>query len=299
MNLSAEDAKLYYELMLPLQFYAGRKAGILKGCPDVAAYKDLAGEAKRKTRNALFEHREWIGQYCDENPDGRSLEELTLLRGWRHAVTGTFTLERILAKHGIFIDDGKHPTVYAAVGLMTPLDEMFPREALPVMLEAVLIPFKGRIALDGLFSLYNVRLGAGYKGDYREIYLRAKQNGRIVERLEGDPWKDPSRSEAPAAERASTKPRRAGRPKKEQPDPVSLLNTVEAELERLAPRPTGSPAQKAAFALLKESILMAKSSTLGYDMPGVLTVQWDSYNRVVKEVRKIWRILKRASPTED
>lgn len=305
MNLPPDDANLFYEMMFPLQLHLGRRAGILKDCPDVAAYKKLPFETMLKARDALVEHPDWIDRYCEENPDGRTPDEIAILRGWKHAVAGTFVLERLLAKHAILVDDGKKPTVYGALGLLSPLDEMFPREALPIMLKAVLLPFKGRVVLDGLYSLYNVRLGRGYAADYREIYLRAKQNGRIIERLAGDPWKVPGETSGTAAlpgvatASAGRPPvRKGGRPKKEHPDPAAILSAIEPELERLIPNPAGSPAQKAAFELLKHGALLAKCATVGHDLPGALAKEWDAYNLVLKELRKVWRILKRASEEE-
>ena len=58
------------------------------------------------------------------------------------------------------------------------------RSHLPLYVQTVLLPFKGKIVYDGLFQAYNIYFGGGIKRDLRESYMRAKQNNRIIESLE-------------------------------------------------------------------------------------------------------------------
>lgn len=47
--------------------------------------------------------------------------------------------------------------------------------------EAVLLPFKGKIIYDGLFQARNIFFGGGIKRNLKESYMKAKQNNRIIE----------------------------------------------------------------------------------------------------------------------
>ena len=64
---------------------------------------------------------------------------------------------------------------------------MFPRANLPIVLEATLIPFCGSIISDGLMAPLRVSLGLGYRESYKQLYLVAKQGGRILTSLDEEP----------------------------------------------------------------------------------------------------------------
>jgi hypothetical protein len=55
---------------------------------------------------------------------------------------------------------------------------------MPVMLQAVLLPWKGQIVCDGLIAPYTVILGGGIRRDAEESYRRAKAEGGIIINLE-------------------------------------------------------------------------------------------------------------------
>ena len=52
------------------------------------------------------------------------------------------------------------------------------------MVQAVLLPFKGKIVYDGMLSFYNIYFGKGIRSGLNEAYMAAKQNDRIVTTLE-------------------------------------------------------------------------------------------------------------------
>lgn len=56
----------------------------------------------------------------------------------------------------------------------------------PVNVEAVLLPFKGKIIYDGLLLGYNIAFGGGIRSRFTQIYLTAKYKQRIVTSLEPD-----------------------------------------------------------------------------------------------------------------
>ncbi|MEM9536464.1 MAG: hypothetical protein AAGA40_12435 [Cyanobacteria bacterium P01_E01_bin.45] len=48
------------------------------------------------------------------------------------------------------------------------------------MVEAVLLPFEGKIIYDGLLQGYNIFFGSGIQEDLKEIYMRAKHAKSII-----------------------------------------------------------------------------------------------------------------------
>ena len=95
---------------------------------------------------------------------------------------GKFHIERYLKKHAIFIAEDS--TVYAVSGLYQGFDEMTHKSYLPLLCETVLLPFKGKMVYDGLIKSYSVHFGGGIKSSLKDTYMRAKQNGKIIESLE-------------------------------------------------------------------------------------------------------------------
>ena len=74
----------------------------------------------------------------------------------------------------ISVEDG---TVYMVKGLFSAWEEML--GATPVLLDAVLIPFRGNIISDGLVVPYHIRFGKGATEDFKEVYMNAKRNHTI------------------------------------------------------------------------------------------------------------------------
>ncbi|MFM7449475.1 MAG: hypothetical protein ACKO24_12865 [Leptolyngbyaceae cyanobacterium] len=143
--------------------------------------QNIALEDKAKVRNALYQHPGLIDAFLTENPQGFSEDQLAIVAQWKKFIKGKFYIERKLKKYTIFIRD--NDAVYGVLGLQSDFDEMFYPSQLPLLVEAVLLPFKDVIIYDGLLQGYNIFFGGGISGDLKEIYLRAKQRGEIIESL--------------------------------------------------------------------------------------------------------------------
>jgi len=86
-----------------------------------------------------------------------------------------------LEKYTILI--GKQSQVYGVLGVQDSLADILGARPLPIMVEAVLLPFKGQIIYDGLLNVYNVSFGSGVRSELHETYMMAKQNARIITTL--------------------------------------------------------------------------------------------------------------------
>lgn len=69
--------------------------------------------------------------------------------------------------------------VYMVLGLYSTWEEMLAYQPVPVLLEAVLLPFRDKIVTDGLVIPYNISFGRGYAAEFKDIYMDAKKSGRI------------------------------------------------------------------------------------------------------------------------
>ena len=276
MILSENDAKLFYRLMWPLQFFVNQRLELILNCPTLEAYQNLKAEQKLKVRDALYENIKLVDEFVKENPEGFNDEELQIIQSWRKFVAGEFFIERYLAKHAILI---KGQTVYAVLGLFDPLEISIARQRLPTYIKTVLLPFRGRIIYDGLFQLHQIFFGSGLTSELKEKYLTAKQNNRIVESLDAD-TQNISRN-------------RSQKPTKNRSAKVDALRADAQELSADA----GAPAiQMPVFSLVKASLEMAHVSV--HD-PDDIEQLWEHARKTERALKKVFTTLNRAAVSDE
>ena len=202
MILSPADAKLFMSLMLPLQWYVNEKVQVL---PEIETFEDFCAtevEEKVQVRDHLFAHLELIDQFAQDNPNDLDEESLSIILGWKKFIRGDFFIERFLKKHSIFIGDSNR--VYAVLGLTDAPADFIDKRNLPLRIETILLPFKGKIVYDGILRFYNVFFGSGIRSELKQVYLIAKDNGAILKTLD-DPGNVPnSRSAQKSAKSAAS-----------------------------------------------------------------------------------------------
>ena len=98
------------------------------------------------------------------------------------AVYLTLTFERHLKKGSIFIST-KGESVYLVNGIIDSWEELLFGVPTPIIVDAVLLPFKDCIITDGLVSVIPVRFGGNYTRSFKDIYMTAKRNGSIIKSI--------------------------------------------------------------------------------------------------------------------
>lgn len=152
-----------------------------KKLDDWGEYDNFMNDAC-KLRNKLFDNKNLIDQFIKENPANFNQEELEITKNWKKAVTGNFIILKHLKKHSIFLHNESNQ-IYAIIGLMQPIEEVAPKECLPVLVGAALIPFQGKIVYDGVLSGGNVIIGNNYKREFNEKYMDDKKAKKIIEKI--------------------------------------------------------------------------------------------------------------------
>jgi hypothetical protein len=228
-----------------MQYYINLHTGTLKGVKSLDEFGRLPTEKKAKVRDLMWKRPELMDDYIQTNPDSFSEEELDILRGWRgHFLKGTFYIFRHLKKGTLFIGD--KDKVYLVIALMTPFEELVPEYALPQMVEAILLPFKGMIIYDGLFSSYPLIIGRNIRANLNHVYQVAKQKERIITGFgpEAKPSASPARLHA-----SNLEPRLA--------DIASQLAGIKGD----------TTTQNAALSLARASLDLAMAAAKGDDIP--------------------------------
>lgn len=174
MRLERSDAELFYQLWFPLLDFVNSKYHV---CPEVETIDATQGvdvcDAKA-IADYLWSHTGVIEEYLAvaELPE----EYAQIVAGWQRCKPGRYILERHLKKGSVFIsaEDG---SAYMVRGLFSTWAEML--GGCPVLLDAVLIPFRDSVISDGLVSPYRISFGKGAAEDFKEVYMNAKKNNAI------------------------------------------------------------------------------------------------------------------------
>jgi hypothetical protein len=269
MQLSTADADLFFKLMWGLQFYVNQQRQILPHVGSVTAYAELTTADKLKVRDILWENPELIDAYVAENPDRLPAKELEIIQKWKRFLSGTFQIFRFLKKHTIFI--GEDSQVYGVLGLYDSVEEVVYGRRPPIMVETVLLPFKGKIIYDGLMSGYNIFFGGGIRSNLNEVYMAAKQNERIITTLEPE-----------LAQPAQPTRKKLGKDWRSEVD----------ELVKRTDKIKGGPAvQSSAFNLLRASAKLAQAAVHN---PDDLDLLWNLERRVRTALTRLQTTLDRA-----
>jgi len=179
MALSEQDRELFYKLLTPLHFYANFKLSLFSNYTTLEDFKQCPVTDRMVIRNKILEDPSLIDQFIHDNPEGFNQDELDILRAWRqYQIKDKFILERHLKKGSIFIAGEQQ--VYLVSGITSPLSDMIFAEMLPLILETVIMPFKGKIVYDGLLSHTPIQIGSTLAKTWAKSYLAAKQSKKVI-----------------------------------------------------------------------------------------------------------------------
>ena len=270
MKLSEADAKQFFELMTPLQLFVNQKLKLKPEVKTLAALEKLGSENRLPIRDAVYQHPELIDEFIKQNPQKFTPEQLGILKGWKNPIVGDFFIERLLKKYAVFIHDGE---VYGVFALHDAFDEIFDPAALPVYVKAVLLPYQGKIVYDGILQGYNVFFGGGIKGNLKEDYLTAKQNGRIIETLE------------------PVKAKRLPGPTLVSKDQLAELEKLAEQINKLRSSRDAPPLRGPTIRLLKASIELARYAA---DRPEDLEALWKRLDKAMNAAGQVENTLIRA-----
>lgn len=181
MKLSVQDVDLFYKLTYSLHCFVNRKLKVVQGGRTPEEVRELSFDQKVELRNALWAHPDLIDSFVTENPFRLSGDELEIVKSWNDFLQGRFILVSYQKKHAIFLDD-EELVAYGVLALSDDF-EMILGSHLPLVLETVLLPFKGVITYDGMMSPYNVSFGRGFRESFKSSFQEAKSKYGIVTSL--------------------------------------------------------------------------------------------------------------------
>jgi hypothetical protein len=167
-RLPPEELSLFLKLHQHLMVYVAKQTGINQSIKTASDSLKLPSDEKVKIRDFLYKNMELLDRFVQSNPFSFTGEEMDIIEYWKHYIKGAFLLIKCTNEGAIFLEekDRRDAKAYLVKALTTPFEWMIPFRP-PVKLDAVLLPFKGRIVYDGLLKTYPIYIGGGLSRSLR------------------------------------------------------------------------------------------------------------------------------------
>ncbi|MBI4703379.1 MAG: hypothetical protein HY744_19875 [Deltaproteobacteria bacterium] len=186
-TLDAAETERFYRIWCALLSFANEHLQLVAPLPARPAPGSLNTADAATVRDGLWKNDALLERFVTENAADLGPPDLATVASWCHRVSGDFFVVRHLKRYSMFLQPGPPDHVYGVVGMATPLADLLPSFALPIMLQAVLLPFDGRIIYDSLFSARNVVFGRGARRNLLESARRARSREGIITTLGESP----------------------------------------------------------------------------------------------------------------
>lgn len=165
-SLHPSNAKLFYKLYFGLLEYTNNKYNVSKTLTKIYKRIGLNPRELNPIIEKLWENgSEIIDSFIKENPYKFDKYELSLVEDFKKGIRKKFVIARYEQEYTLFIDEEK---TYMVKGINDNIDNIIAASSLPTFVETTLLPFKGNIIYDGIFSGYNVTIGSGISKQIEE-----------------------------------------------------------------------------------------------------------------------------------
>ena len=184
--LSQTEIELFFKLMYALVWNINEKHKIVPAFKKPIYGDRVNDEPFLAIRAQLWENPHWIDELLCADDCGELTEvERGILADWRnHFIKGKFFIVKHLAKYSVFMSY-ESEQFYGVHGISDSIQEMG-IGLTPFYLEAVLLPYKGKIIVDGLFYSSSISLEKGLRDGLKAPYKEQKEKVGIIEVL-GEP----------------------------------------------------------------------------------------------------------------
>ncbi|MDR0373398.1 MAG: DUF6398 domain-containing protein [Nitrososphaerota archaeon] len=184
MKLPQSEIELFYKLWGTLIWTINQKHKIVP-----AFKKPVYGERINETpfiviRPKLWENPQWIDDFLCENEFNKLNEiECEILKDWRkNFIKDRFIVVKHLKPYSVFMTFEDSAKLYGVCGISTSIKETVLYDV-PYIVDAVLLPFKGKIIYDSFLGPHSVSFGKGLRDSIKDSYEKAKETTGIIEAI--------------------------------------------------------------------------------------------------------------------
>jgi hypothetical protein len=183
MQLSPHQTERFYRIWYALFRFVNEQRQLVPMLPNIPGETSISSSDAFKLRNALWADDTLRERFIATNPAELSPADLALVESWRYRLAGTFFIVRHLKKYSIFLVDQPPEHAYGVLGLVSPIEEVV-GPVLPLLVQAVILPFEGQIIYDSLLQPYTVTFGANIRHRLNETYRTIQEREGITTMLE-------------------------------------------------------------------------------------------------------------------
>lgn len=162
MRLTDKELDQLHKIQPLLFLYANQLNRLVKEFSIVDDFLKLSFEDKLLIRDSINSDKKWIfDKFVDKYKDDLTKDDIEIILSWKEQVRGTFFIVKQLKKYAKFLSakDGED-RAYGVCPINNDFDEFF---NIPVWVETVLLPFRGKIIYDGLILSKNIHFGASIR----------------------------------------------------------------------------------------------------------------------------------------
>ncbi len=182
MLLLPQETEHFYHIWWALLSFVNKQRRLIPDLPTQPAPGSIQPADAAKIRNALWADDALREDFIAKNPAAFLPADLEVVASWKHRVAGKFFVVKHLKKYSVFLDDREPPRTYGVLGLVSPLEQIL-GPYLPILVEAVLLPFEDRIIYDSLLAPYNMTFGGGIRANLKISLRDAQEREGIITSL--------------------------------------------------------------------------------------------------------------------
>lgn len=182
MKLSEKDKDHFFKLYHSLLIYANEKYHIINGIKEADDLFHCEIDKIYELRMKLYDHPKIMDSFVKENPRGFDKSELEIIDDFKHFMRGSFIIVKYLNKYSVLLSQDEKDKALGVMGLNSTFKDMLGPQ-LPVMIDAVLLPFKDSIVFDGLINPYQIQFGGNIRKSINSSYQKAKAKYGIITSL--------------------------------------------------------------------------------------------------------------------
>jgi len=179
-QLSSDECRLFYETWYGLMGYVNERKHVIKAKIKPEYPNPVSDMMIHKVREVLWGNPELIDEYLGETELPQ--EKIDILKLWRtNHKKGMFFILEYHPEYAIAIapNEQGEDRLYGIKGISNSMANVLRRE-LPVQIETVLLPFKGKIIYDSFMGSLPVGFLSGAKAAFREMHDNAIKFGVIT-----------------------------------------------------------------------------------------------------------------------
>lgn len=179
-QLSSVECRLFYETWYGLMGFVNEQKHVIKATIRPEYPNPVSDMMIHKVREVLWENPELIDDYLSETKLPQ--EKIEILKKWRTKhKKGMFFILEYQPEYAIAIAPNAQgeDRLYGIKGISNSMANVLRRE-LPVQIETVLLPFKGKIIYDSFMGSVPVGFLSGAKAAFREMYDGAIKHGIVI-----------------------------------------------------------------------------------------------------------------------